>query len=435
MPDNEPQDGYDAVVIGGGPGGSAVSTALAQMGRRVVVLEKERGPRYHIGESLIPYCWFPLHRLGMIEKMRASRFVKKYSVQFVSLDGHASQPFYFFKHTEHDCANTWQVLRSEFDQMLLDNAREKGVEVRQGVAVKDLIREAGVVVGVRGVDETGAKLEIRAPITVDASGRDMFSVSRHGWRIDDPKLKKIAIWSYYKGAKRDPGIDEGTTTVAYVPDKGWFWYIPMPDDIVSVGVVAERDYLYRGPRDPEQIFAREVESQPWVRDHVSTGERTAPCKVTGDYSYRSRHCAADGLVLVGDAFAFLDPVFSSGVFLALQSGVMAADAVDAALKAGDVSGARFAEYGRELCKGIEAMRRLVYAFYDKAFNFGDLFRKYPHLHRDLTDCLIGNLWKDFDPLFEAVAEFAEVPEKVTHGGPMVRESGALTRAFADSGPA
>lgn len=410
--------GYDAIVIGGGPGGSAASTALALMGRKVVLLEREMGPRYHIGESLIPYTWFPLQRIGMLEKMRASKFVHKHSVQFVSTGGRLSQPFYFFRHTQHPCAQTWQVLRSEFDTMLLDNAREKGVEVRQGVTAREPIRnEMGAVVGVEAVGADGQSFELRAPMTIDASGRDMFIASRRRWRINDPKLRKMAIWSYYRGARRVPGLDEGATIVAYVPEKGWFWYIPLPDDITSIGIVAEADYLYRDGRDLDQIYLREIAGQPWIREQVACGTKTIPSKVTSDYTYRCRYCAADGVVLVGDAFQFLDPVFSSGVFIALQTGVMAADAVNAALDAEDYSASRFAEYGRKINVGIEAMRRLVYAFYDQNFNFGALFRKYPHLHRDLTDCLIGNLWKDFDPLFEAVAEFAQVPKRIEHGGP------------------
>jgi flavin-dependent dehydrogenase len=155
-------------------------------------------------------------------------------------------------------------------------------------------------------------------------------------------------------------------------------------------------------------------------DHIRSGERVGGVHVTGDYSYRSRHCAVDGLVLAGDAFAFLDPVFSSGVFLALQSGTMAADAVDEALTAGDVSAARFERYGRELCSGIEAMRRLVYAFYDHTFSFKDLFTKHPHLRRDITDCLIGNLFRDFDELWAGVEEFAKMPAALPHGGPLMR---------------
>jgi flavin-dependent dehydrogenase len=407
--------GYDAVVIGCGPGGSAVSTALALKGRRVVVLEKEKFPRYHIGESLIPFTYFALERIGMIEKLRASHFVNKYSVQFVNLAGKVSQPFYFTKHSDHPSSKTWQVLRSEFDQMLMENAREKGVAVHEQTAAKELIRENGRVVGVTATGPGGEALEFRAKIVIDASGRDVFTQSRHDWKMMDPTLKKIAVWSYWKGAKRDPGIDEGATTVAYVPHKGWFWYIPLPDDVISVGVVAERDYLYRGERDADAILLREVEGQPWVRDHVAPGTKIAPAKVTGDYSYRSRHCAADGVVLVGDAYAFLDPVFSSGVFFALTSGVLAADSVDAALTAGDVSAARFEPYGDHLRAGIESMRKLVYAFYDQNFNWGQLFRKHPHLVGDATDCLIGNVWKDFDELWAGVGEFAKLPPELSHG--------------------
>jgi len=418
----------DAVVIGGGPAGAAAAAVLAGAGRRVIVLEKADFPRYRIGESLIPHCWFPLNRIGMINKLARSDFVKKYSVQFVGLDGRTSNPFYFFKHIEHDCARTWQVVRSTFDRMLIDNAREKGAEVRIGAQVRDLIEaDDGRVAGGRGRrTDDGEPFEIRAPVTIDASGRDGLAMNRFGWRVRDRKLSKIACWTYYRGARRDEGIDEGTTTVAYLPEKGWFWYIPLPEDTVSVGIVAERDYLYRGERDPDAIFNRETQIQPWIRRYLAPGTRMAPCRVTGDYSYRARHCATDGLVLVGDAFAFLDPVFSSGVFLALQSGVMAADAVHEALEAGDTRAERFGAYGERLCAEIEAMRKLVYAFYDRTFSFGDMLRKHPHLRGDLTDCLIGNLDRDFGPLFEAVGEFADVPGALPHGRPLTRADRGAT---------
>ncbi|MEX2672363.1 MAG: NAD(P)/FAD-dependent oxidoreductase [Phycisphaeraceae bacterium] len=410
---------YDAVIIGGGPAGAATAAILAEKGRRVIILEKAKFPRYKIGESLIPYCYFPLERLGMVEKLNQSHFVDKHSVQFVSKRGKVSQPFYFYEHTKHPCAKTWQVLRSEFDVMMLDNALEKGAEVLHETAARELIHEGDQVVGVRARGADGQQYELRAPVTVDASGRESFAVKAKGWRVDDPQLKKIAVWSYFRGAKRDPGMDEGATTVAFVPEKGWFWYIPLPDDMVSVGVVAERDYLYRGERDPEAIYQREIDIQPWIKQYTAVGERAGDVQVTGDYSYRAKHCASDGLVLVGDAFAFLDPVFSSGVFLALQSGVVAADTIDAALKEGDVSAERFTDYGESMCQGLEAMRRLVYAFYDEGFSWAKLFEKYPHLREDATDCLIGHLWKDFDPLFDAVSEFAEVPEPLPHGRPLV----------------
>jgi len=410
---------YDAIVIGGGPAGSTAAALLASKGRRVLLLEKEQFPRYHIGESLLPYTYFPLQRIGLIERMKTSHFPKKYSVQFVTSDGRASQPFYFFTHLKHEAACTWQVLRSEFDQMLLDNARAKGAEVREQTMVREMLRENGAVAGVRAVDKKGETFRFHAPITIDGSGRDAFAVTRSGWKVRDPYLNKIAVWTYYRGAQRDPGVDEGATTIAYLPEKGWFWYIPLPEDIVSVGAVAEKTYLYNGTRDLSTIFHHEVANNAWVQRHLAPGRQTGPYRVTGEYSYRSRYCAADGLVLVGDAFAFLDPVFSSGVFLALRSGELAADAVEAALTAGNFSASQFSEYGTQMCKGIEAMRRLVYAFYNHAFSFRRFMDHYPHLHGDLTDCLMGNPFRNFDPLFEAVAKFAAVPEPLKHGSPLI----------------
>jgi flavin-dependent dehydrogenase len=409
---------YDTIVVGGGPAGSAAATTLAMKGRKVLLLEREKFPRYHIGESLMPYCYYSFERLGVLDKITNAHFTKKYSVQFVTTDGKVSQPFYFFQHRDHPSSTTWQVLRSEFDSILLDNAREKGVEVREQMTVKSLIRENGNKVGgVRGADATGQPFEYRAPITVDATGRDGLTQVQAGWRVRDPYLNKVAIWTYFKGAVRDPGLDAGSTTVAYLPEKGWFWYIPLHDDRVSVGIVAEASYLYRDTKDLEAIFNREVQNNAWIKHHLSVGERCEKFWVTGEFSYRARHCAEDGLVMVGDAFAFLDPVFSSGVFLALRSGEMGAEAVEAALRSGDVSARRFEEYGRQCCKGIEAMRRLVYAFYDRGFSFGSLIKKHPDLRGRLTDCLIGDLFSDFDPLFEAVGEFARVPEPLKHGLP------------------
>ena len=216
--------------------------------------------------------------------------------------------------------------------------------------------------------------------------------------------------------------------MAYLPGKGWFWYIPLPGDTVSVGVVAERKYLYRDGKDIEAVFAREVTANPWIEEHLRPGRRCEPVRVTAEYSYRSKYCAADGLVLAGDAFTFLDPVFSSGVLLALLGGERAALAVDAALAAGDVRADRFSGYGMEMCAGIEAMRKLVYAFYEEAFSFGSLLKKHPHLRGDLTDCLIGNLSKDFGQLFEAVGEFARVPEALPYGSAVAQADETLAAA-------
>lgn len=405
----------EVLILGAGPAGCTAAAVLAERGRRVLVVERERFPRYKVGESLIPFCYFPLKRIGMVEKLQASRFVKKYSVQFASTDGRISVPFYFQRHLDHPASQTWQVLRSDFDQMMLDNALEKGAQVMMGATVKRLLMDRDRCEGLL-VERDGETIPLRAPVTIDCGGRHGFAATQLGWVIPDPHLNKVAIWTYYRGAKRDEGIDEGATTVAYIPRKGWFWYIPLHDDLVSLGVVADRDYLYREGKDLETILDREIQQNPWVASHVASGQRCDRVQVTAEYSYRSRYCAADGLVLAGDAFTFLDPVFSSGVLLALVSGERSAVAADAALAAGDASASRFAEYGADLCRGVEAMRKLVYAFYDDDFTFRTMLKKHPHLRGDLTDCLIGNLAKDFDPLYEAVAEFARVPEPLPYGG-------------------
>ena len=409
---------FDAIVIGAGPAGSAAAAVLAEKGRRVALLEKRAGERYSVGESLIPFCWHALDRLGLVEELDRSDFVvRKNSVQFAGLDGRVSKPFYFFEHTDHPCARTWQVVRRDFDTMLVRNAEAKGAELRFGTRANELLRDgSGAVAGVEAIVD-GEKTELRAPVTIDASGRDTFAQTRNGWRVPDAKLRKMAIWNYYAGGKRDEGVDEGTTTIAYLPEKGWFWYIPLPDDRVGVGVVAEKDYLYRERATSEEIFLREVQVQPWIAERVASARIVDDYRVTSEFSYRSKHCAGDGLVLAGDAFAFLDPVFSSGVYFALTSGVLCGEAVDAALAAGDVSAERFAAYGQEFRRQMEPMRRLVYAFYDTGFNFGDFLKRYPDYRSDLTDCLIGDLDRDFEPFFKAVSEFAEVPDPLPFGGP------------------
>ena len=413
-----PTENYDVVIIGGGPAGCAAAALLAEMGHRVLVLEREKFPRYHIGESLLPFTFYPLQRLGLIEKMRQSEFVKKYSVQFVAPSGKASQPFYFFNRYEPDVAQTWQVLRSEFDQMLMEHARQKGAMVKEEITVTMLLREEEKVVGVRAQLKDRSMVEFRAPITLDCSGKESFAAVRNQWRIRDPKLNKVAVWTYYRGAKRDDGIDAGATTVAFVPEKGWFWYIPQHYDMVSVGVVAEGKYLTRGGvRDPEAMFNREIEQNAWIKDHLDCGQQFGPYYVTNEFSFHSKYCATEGLLLVGDALCFLDPVFSSGLMMALKSGVLAADAVHAAFVANDLSPERFAEYGATLRQGIENMRKLVYAFYDPNFSFRELTDKYPDLAGDVTDCLSGDVNKDFTKLFTAISEFAEVPEDLPYGVP------------------
>lgn len=414
---------YDAIVIGGGPSGASVSAILAEYGHRVLVLEREKFPRYHVGESLIPFTYFPLERLGLVDRMKKSHFVKKFSVCFVPPNGHLSQPFYFFTRYDRDTvAQSWQVLRSEFDEMLLNHARERGVEVHEQTRVKELLRdESGRVIGVRAVDHEGQEMDFHGKITVDCTGKEAFSTVRNGWRVRDPYLNKVAVWTYYKGSKRAPGIDEGQTTVAFVQDRGWFWHIPQHDDRVSVGVVAEGKYLSRdGVKSPEAIFKREVEENLWIKDCLSEGEQTGEYYVTSEYTHHSRHCGSDGLLLVGDAFAFLDPVFSSGLMFALKSGVLAGEEIHKALAAGDLSPARFTEYARILREGVENMRKLVYAFYNPDFSFAKLVKLYPESADAVTDCLSGDVNKDYSALWETVRKIVPLPEEMPLGEPALQ---------------
>jgi flavin-dependent dehydrogenase len=397
----------EVVVIGGGPAGSTTSTLLAKAGYRVELFERERFPRFHIGESLIPQTYHVLKRLDMLPKMQASHFVKKYSVQFINQHGKLSEPFYFIDHKPHESSQTWQVVRDELDTMLFNNAAEHGVQVHQGVRVLEVIFEGNRAVGVRVQDESGERI-VQANVVVDASGQSSMIMDRLGLREWDPVLKKAALWTYWKGAKRDTGKDEGATLVIQTQGKnGWFWYIPQHDDIVSVGVVAPFDYLLKGrdDKDLEAIYFQEVDRCPGVKPRIAGAERFDIFRAAKEYSYRATKVAGDGWVLVGDAFGFLDPLYSSGVLLALTSGAMAADAIAEGLAKGDTSEKQLRKWEAGFAAGMERMRRLVCAYYD-GFSFGRFVKQYPHLKDRVTDVLIGDVFDDkvdvLWPLMEAM---------------------------------
>jgi flavin-dependent dehydrogenase len=382
------------VVIGGGPAGSTCSTLLAKHGLNVELFEREHFPRFHIGESLIPETYWVLKRLDMLPKMQQSHFVKKHSVQFVNAAGKLSAPFYFSDNKPHECSQTWQVVRSEFDTMMLNNAREHGVTVHEGVRVVDVLFEGDKAVGVTVQSEGGQRRDVRADVVVDASGQNGLLQNRFRLRVWDPVLNKGAIWTYWKGAYRDTGRDEGATLVLQtVNKKGWFWYIPLHDDLVSCGVVAPFDYLFKGRGPKEQVYDEEVERCPAVKTRVAGATRATGCFATKDYSYRSKQVAGDGWVLIGDAFGFLDPLYSSGVLLALRSGEMAADAIADGVARDDLSGAQLGKWGDEFNAGVDRMRRLVCEYYD-GFSFGNFVRHFPHLKNTVTDLLIGDLFTD-----------------------------------------
>jgi len=384
----------DVVVIGGGPAGSTTATLIAQRGYKVQLFERERFPRFHIGESLIPETYWVLKRLGMLPKMQQSRFVQKHSVQFVNANGKLSAPFYFWDNKPHECSQTWQVVRSEFDKLMLDNAREHGVEAHEGVRVVDVLMEDDRARGVRVKGEDGREREVPAKVVVDASGQVGLIQNRLRLRVWDPVLNKGAIWTYWEGAYRDQGRDEGATIVIQTPSKnGWFWYIPLHDNVVSVGVVAPFDYLFKERGPYAATYEEEVELCPAVQERVSKAKRVTGYFATKDYSYRATQVAGDGWVMVGDAFGFLDPLYSSGVLLALRSGELAADAICEGLEKGDTSAAQLGKWGPGFNEGVDRMRRLVCEYYD-GFSFGKFVKAFPHLQGKITDLLIGDLFTD-----------------------------------------
>jgi len=429
----------DVVVIGGGPAGATASTLIAQQGYAVQLFERDKFPRFHIGESLIPETYWVLQRLNMLPKLRASHFVQKHSVQFVNATGKLSAPFYFSENKPHECSQTWQVVRSEFDQMMLENAREHGVQAYEQTRVLDVVFEGERAVGVRIQSPDGARREVRAKVVIDASGQSGLLQNRFKLRVWDPILNKGAIWTYWENAYRDTGRDEGATVVIQTPNRlGWFWYIPLHDNRVSVGVVAPFDYLFKGRGSHEQTYQEEVDRCPAVTERLSKATRCTGYFATKDYSYRATRCAGDGWVTIGDAFGFLDPLYSSGVLLAMRSGEMAADAIVEGLRSGDLSEAQLGKWGPTINQGIDRMRRLVCEYYE-GFSFGNFVRHNPQLKGKITDLLIGDLFTDhvdvvWEPMEALYTERQQVPKSWDSGTPPEIAGNRLNELYLPDGP-
>jgi geranylgeranyl reductase family protein len=404
---------YDVVVMGGGPAGSTAASILAREGRKVVLFEKEEFPRHHIGESLMTDTYRTFQRMGFLEKLKQSPFVRKYSVQFANPEGKESRPFYFFEANHHESAVTWQVTRAVFDKMLIEHAEEQGATVYQGTLVKEVLFEGDRAIGCEVKMKDGSAQRFYAKVVIDATGQSAMLSNKFRWRMRDPKLKKAVLFSYFKGAHREPDLNGGATLVLRTApgSGGWFWYIPLENDITSVGIVANPDYLVKNRgRDLAKIFQEEIEKCEPCRRRVASATRVDQIYSIMDYSYRSKHCAGDGFMLIGDAYGFLDPIYSSGVLLALKMAELAADAIHDAFNHDDFSAERLGQFQTKLDNGIESMRKLVHSFYSEGFSFSQFLKKYPEQRVNIINLLIGDVFKEgVDDIYGPMSEFAEIP--------------------------
>lgn len=409
----EMNNNFDVIVIGGGPAGSTVASILAREGRGVILFEKEVFPRHHIGESLMTDTYWTFQRMGLLEKLKASPFVRKFSVQFANAAGKESRPFYFFEAMHHESAVTWQVTRAHFDKMLIDHAADQGAVVHQGTAVKQVLFDGDRAVGVEVQMKDGSRQTFHASVVVDATGQSAMLSNKFRWRVRDPKLKKAVLYSYFKGAHREPDLNGGATLVLRTPpgSGGWFWYIPLEEDITSVGIVADPDYLLKNRgQDLAKIFREEILRCEAVHKRVAEGTRVDKIYSILDYSYRSKYNAGNGFIIIGDAYGFLDPIYSSGVLLALKMAELAADAIHDGFKHNDFSAERLGQFQKKLDQGIESMRKLVYAFYHDGFSFAQFLRKYPEQRVNIINLLIGDVFRDgVDQVYGPLSEFAEIP--------------------------
>ena len=398
--------------MGGGPAGSTVGALVAEQGFRVGLLEREKSPPFKVGESLVPYTYGTFERLGLVERFKKSHFQRKHSVQFFSASGRGSAPFYFSETDPHERSTTWQVRRSEFDGLLLERAVELGVQFRHGVQVQDVVFEGEQAVGIRAQDATGTVAEIPARVVVDATGRNALLARKLGLRVAEPNLKKVSIFSHFRGARRDAGIDEGATLIMHTRNRdSWFWYIPLAGDVVSVGVVGDLEYLLGRGADAQVRFEQEIRNCPALEERVADAEQVLPVRVVQDFSYCAEQIAGDGWVLVGDAFAFLDPIYSTGVLLALKSGELAADTICHGLTKGDISGAALGAFAEEFLAGMRAFRKLVYAFYDRRFNFADFLKAHPECRQGVIDILAGNVFgSGVESIFEPMERMCRLPD-------------------------
>ncbi|MEO0531154.1 MAG: NAD(P)/FAD-dependent oxidoreductase [Planctomycetota bacterium] len=410
------KDSYDCIVLGAGPAGCAAAALVAQEGFSTLLVEREALPREHVGESLMPEAYWTFERLGVLEKLEASRFCKKVGVQFVDASGRESKPFFFRSHHDHPSSDSWHVERADFDRMLFDNAAEKGADTIDRTRVLEVLFEGDQATGVRLRDADGVEHTVASRVVIDASGQSSLIANKLGLKEMNPDLRKAGIWRHYRGGYRDESGGGVKTVISHTRDgNAWFWYIPQSNDVVSIGCVGDADYLLKGRGKPADVMDEELAKCPGVSKWLEEAEPMDDLAVAKEFSYTTSQAAGPGWTLVGDAWGFIDPVYSSGVYFALKSADMASTCVVDALRNDDCSAERLGAWSDEFRAGTKWVRKLVHAFYSGAFRVGAFVKEYPHHAGPLTDLLVGKmfspdmpaLFADLDPWLEkAIAEGA-----------------------------
>jgi flavin-dependent dehydrogenase len=364
-PTDSARQSFDSIVIGGGPGGSTTASFLARAGKRVLVLEKEHFPRFHIGESLLPYNRRLFDELGVLPKLEAAGFPRKFGAQFHIGNGSASLLFVFKQGQFTEESEAFQVERSKFDDLLLQHSRSCGAEVREGwTATRFSSDDTGVTVEGRSND--GPLETFRAAFLVDASGRGNVTGNQEGLRVIHPRLKKLALFAHFNGVRLDEGEKQGDTIIVRLDNK-WFWLIPISTDKVSVGCVMDQAEFVQAKESPAKIFQRFVDSSPPLRERMKSSVIAGDFHTTADFSYYNRRFVGPRLLRVGDAAGFMDPIFSAGVFLAMHSGKLAAQAILKSLHNGNDGKAILRRYEKRVHSAIHFYWELVENFYTTPF--------------------------------------------------------------------